>query len=174
MTVATLSRCAIFNNLDKEYIHYLHDSAKRIAIAKDQYVFHQNDTGEGMYIVLSGSVNIVLAENDTLSGNHVINTLKQGDFFGEICLLGKQPRTASAVAAEDTQLLFIHTEDFARQIDQNNINALKMGFNIALKLRTHVEKTNAAIINLYKQISATKAPKEIEKYKLKLLSEVLF
>ena len=49
-----------------------------------------------------------------------------------------------------------------------------MGYNIALMLSSHVEKTNTAIIKLFQQMDAPKAVTEIEKYKSKLLAEVLF
>lgn len=57
-----------------------------------------------MYVVIRGSVKVQIAENDY---QKTINTLKENDFFGEMSLLTGEPRTATVVAAEESEVLRI-------------------------------------------------------------------
>ena len=45
-------------------------------------------------------------------------TLGEGDYFGEIGLLEKRPRTASVIATDDTELYRIPGEDFLRIVNE--------------------------------------------------------
>ena len=47
----------------------------------------------------------------------VFALLGPGDFFGELALLDGQPRSADAIAAEDTRLLLLQRERFLRVLE---------------------------------------------------------
>lgn len=78
-----------------------------------EIIFHEGDKGERMFYVVNGLVNII--KNGIL-----INTMKAGEFFGEIAMLLNIPRTASAVvAAPDTQLIIISRRNFDTMLHDN-------------------------------------------------------
>ena len=62
-----------------------------------------------MYVVLSGKVKIY-------RGSHghetTLTVLKQGDFFGEMALLDRQPRSATVITTKATTLLVLYASDF--------------------------------------------------------------
>ncbi len=62
------------------------------------------------FIIVSGSVRIE-------RGGETINTLGDGDFLGEISLLDGGPRTATAVAESDCQLLVMTHQRFRQFLD---------------------------------------------------------
>lgn len=73
-------------------------------------VFHKDDPGDGFYGVLSGSVAFTV---DSVDGKELtLNVLGPGEFFGEIALLDGKGRSATALAREDCELLFIPRGDF--------------------------------------------------------------
>lgn len=64
----------------------------------------QGDTDREMYLVRSGRVEI----SRDLGGRRVVlGEIGPGDFFGEMALLESEPRSADAIALEDTTLLVI-------------------------------------------------------------------
>jgi len=57
-----------------------------------------------MFVVHKGSVKVQIKEE---SQTKTLNTLREGDFFGEMGLLTGEPRTATVIAEEETQVLEI-------------------------------------------------------------------
>ena len=58
-------------------------------------IFHKGEEGNSMFLIQKGSVEIILDEEK----NNVINTLTDGEFFGEMSLLTRQPRSATLRSA---------------------------------------------------------------------------
>ncbi|MEP7284578.1 MAG: cyclic nucleotide-binding domain-containing protein [Chloroflexota bacterium] len=68
-------------------------------------IFREGDPADGMYLVIDGTVRII---RKTKSGqNREINTIREGQSFGELGLLIERPRHASAVAGSDLTCLKI-------------------------------------------------------------------
>ncbi len=66
----------------------------------------EGDRGREFFVLLEG-------EADVTKGDRSINTMKKGDFFGEIALVTKMPRTATVTATSDVRVLVITERDFA-------------------------------------------------------------
>jgi cAMP-dependent protein kinase regulator len=74
-------------------------------------IFKQGDQANGMYFIESGRVNIIGEESTSTAatatdGNEkgiLISELQVGDYFGEIALVNKLPRSASAYAATESE-----------------------------------------------------------------------
>jgi len=76
---------------------------RRFAVGEE--VFHKDEPGDGFYGVLSGSVAFTV---DSVEGKELtLNVLGLGEFFGEIALLDGKGRSATALARDDCELLFI-------------------------------------------------------------------
>ncbi|NXK10463.1 RPGF4 factor, partial [Herpetotheres cachinnans] len=72
-------------------------------------VFNQGEEGTSWYIILKGSVNVVIY------GKGVVCTLQEGDDFGKLALVNDAPRAASIVLREDNcHFLRVDKEDFNR------------------------------------------------------------
>ncbi|OQR92983.1 protein kinase [Achlya hypogyna] len=83
-----------------------------MTVKREQYIFKQNAVEGKAYIVLSGDVHVVFEDGGTSS--HIVATLTGGDSFGELTLVTNMPRSASAVAATDVELILIQRRHFAR------------------------------------------------------------
>jgi CRP-like cAMP-binding protein len=79
-------------------------------VARGTTIFTKGDAGASMMAVLSGRVRIgsVSAEGKEVT----LNVIRPGEFFGEIALLDGKPRSADAVAIEDTLLMVIERSHF--------------------------------------------------------------
>ncbi len=69
-----------------------------------EVVFHQGDAGDRMYLVYSGKVRVLRAED---GGEVPLNTLYPGEHFGEMALVSGQARNATIRAAADSTLIAV-------------------------------------------------------------------
>lgn len=74
-------------------------------------VFKKGDTGDALYIVHEGQISIIV-KSGFFSPAKVLATLGPGDFFGEMALLDKSPRTATALTEKGAKLFVLLREDF--------------------------------------------------------------
>ena len=80
---------------------------------KDTMIFSENQPGQEMYIIQKGSIKITKIMNDN---EVMLAILKAGDMFGEMSLLEDKPRSASAVAHEDSVLMAVNKANFKRMV----------------------------------------------------------
>jgi CRP/FNR family transcriptional regulator, cyclic AMP receptor protein len=96
----------------------LHDEEDRKSLAKvldhvqlkeGARLFERGDRGNELYIVYSGKVEISIRD---LAGEKIVLTVaERGDLFGELSMIDNRPRTATAMALEDTELIVLNREN---------------------------------------------------------------
>jgi voltage-gated potassium channel len=74
-------------------------------------IIRKGDEGDSMYFIASGEVEVVLP--------HTIVRLQEGDFFGEVAVLGRIRRTATVIARRHSELLVLDAADVVKFMDQN-------------------------------------------------------
>lgn len=97
-----------------------------------EYVFKEGDIGEVMFIIHRGKINITKRTDD---GEKVLVTLGEGDFFGEMAIIDKEPRSASAIAAEETVCIVLDEVLFEQQMQRNAKIVKKILKNMSSRLR---------------------------------------
>jgi len=76
---------------------------------KKDYICHEGQPGNEMYIILKGSVGVyVTSAIGTLTRVAIIG---EGDFFGEMAIFDNLPRSASCIAIEDTMAVAVNKEN---------------------------------------------------------------
>jgi predicted acylesterase/phospholipase RssA/CRP-like cAMP-binding protein len=76
----------------------------------EQHVCRQGDSGDSLYLVIDGLVEIWLEQD---GGRQLIARLRAGDAVGEMSLLTGEPRAASVMAAVPTEILELDARTFA-------------------------------------------------------------
>ncbi len=99
---------------------------------KGTVLFNEGDEGEDMYIIRSGQVAI---RKRVPHGDIVVAVLEKGDFFGEMAMLERIPRTAGAEMVEDGDLIVIGSEIFGDMVKGNPEIAVRMLRKYSLRLR---------------------------------------
>ena len=99
---------------------------------KGTVLFNEGDEGEEMYIIRSGRVAI---KKRVAHGEIVVAVLEKGDFFGEMAVLERIPRTAGAEMVEDGDLIVIGSEIFGDMVKGNPEIAVRMLRKYSLRLR---------------------------------------
>ena len=79
-------------------------------------VFEQGDEGDAFYVVVQGSIKIS-------RGSTYLATLGPREGFGEMAILDRETRSATATAGEDTTLLRLDRDSFDRVVEQNPVVA---------------------------------------------------
>ena len=103
-------------------------------VKKDEVIFRQGESSSCMYRVRSGKVGIFL----DYGGEHQTKLTELGEerYFGEMGLLDKAPRSATAVALSDkTSLQVIYEEDFALCFEENSAGMLSLLKEMSMRLR---------------------------------------
>ena len=82
-----------------------------------EFLFREGDVGDCAYIIESGKVEVSVQ-----NGDHklTIATLGEGDLVGEMAIIDNLPRTASAMAAEDTLVIAIPLDYIHQKIDHSD------------------------------------------------------
>lgn len=81
-----------------------------------EVIFEENSSGDEMYIVHSGRVR--LSTRGEGGEDVTLATVGEGGFFGEMTLIDGSPRSATAVAEEDTRLVALDRSKFLYMIQQ--------------------------------------------------------
>jgi len=92
-------------------IRLFRNSTNFRAYKAGEVIFREGDVGAEMFVVRNGSVDIRLGEK-------TVATLAQDEIFGEMALVDKQPRSATAVAATDCELVPIDMKHFLFLVTQ--------------------------------------------------------
>jgi len=92
---------------DLQLVQYL----KRVPLFKrGDTIFRKDDPGQHFYVVLEGAVKIALPGE--FGQEALVALLRGGEFFGELALFDRSPRSATATALEDTRCALLAGEDF--------------------------------------------------------------
>lgn len=75
--------------------------------SKDTVIFREGETADEAYIVRSGAVEITTEKNGR---KVVLNRVTQHQLLGEMALIDDQPRSATATAIQDTEVLIMGRE----------------------------------------------------------------
>ena len=142
----------IFAELDDTAIATLARLSQKRRCAKDSPVFFENEQGDFFFMILEGRIKVTILGDD---GREVIlSILSPGDFFGEMALLDNEPRSATAIAIEDTELLSLHRTDFQAVIADNReiMSALIRILSARLRRANHQIST-LALLDVYGRVA---------------------
>jgi CRP/FNR family cyclic AMP-dependent transcriptional regulator len=105
----SLSRVPLFKRLTPEELEKLAHDVDQINFKADETIFNEMDTGDALYVVDSGLVRIWVLDEDVKPVT--LAELKEGEFFGELAVLDRGPRSTNATAITDTVLHRLSSDD---------------------------------------------------------------
>lgn len=138
-----LARHALFRNTSPTLLDGMIKFATVRRVRAGEEIFAKGDPGQSLQGVLSGRVCIytVSPENEEV----FLNILEAGELFGEIALMDGGPRTASARAMTDADLLQVHRDHFVPYLRQYPELALSMIPVLCGRIRMNVEFIEDAV-----------------------------
>jgi voltage-gated potassium channel len=104
VTFAMVAQVPLFAHLDARSIAELVAILRARSVAAGTTIVRKGDRGDAMFLIASGAVDV-----NAPSGKV---RLAEGDFFGEMALLSREPRSATVTAVRATDLLVLDVDDF--------------------------------------------------------------
>jgi CRP/FNR family cyclic AMP-dependent transcriptional regulator len=150
MTV--LRALPIFETLDDECLKPLMRVAMLRAIPRHTVVLNAGDSTDNIYFVLSGSLKVQVSDED---GREVIlSKLGPGELFGEMGVLDENPRSATVLAVEPSQVVVMGKADFKQCLIDNPDVALFIMRNLTKRLRMADRNIESlALLDVYGRVA---------------------
>jgi len=134
-------RCPFFTGMTEGEIAEVLRLCRRRTFASGEAVFQQGETGDFLYVILSGEVAVVTGDGE----NKREVRLGPGEVFGEMALLEDEPRSASVWALEESILLGASAAVLRARMPSLRSKVLE---NIALQLTHNLRKADRDITEL--------------------------
>jgi CRP-like cAMP-binding protein len=156
---AILRTIPIFSSLSDAQIAKLARLTTLRLCRKDEVIFYEDEEGDFFFVILDGRVKVtLLGIPDRFTRGYgrevVLSILGPGDFFGEMALVDNEPRSATAVAIEESELLCLHRSDFQSALtDYRGVTqALLRSLTARLRKANH-QLATLAIVDGYGRVA---------------------
>lgn len=165
----------LFEGIDDQYIdEFLSSLPDPIHLQKGEFLWHENDPGDSMYILKDGKLDVIIHAKQPIEGEIVIASIETGAVIGEVCVFGEKTRSASIRAVGDSELLVIDGKNFQQKVKQKDIGVLQMCYNVSKILTQRLIMANEFIRKIQQISDKTVVKSELEHYRQRFFHESLF
>ena len=134
-----LSHVSLFRRLESDELERLAERVEQVEYPAGETIFNENDKGDALYVVDSGSVRIWVLDED--AEPVTLAELNPGDFFGELAVLDRGPRSSNATAITDIVLHRLSSDHFQEFLLQHPEASIDVICEIGARMR----QTNALV-----------------------------
>jgi CRP-like cAMP-binding protein len=124
-----LANVRMFSSLNKKELTLISKAADVVNVAAGKEIVTEGTPGHEFYLILNGTAVVK-------RGGRKVATLGPGDYFGELALLDRGPRSATIVADTPMELVIIGQREFLGVLDQVPAVSLKLLVSMAARLRS--------------------------------------
>jgi CRP/FNR family transcriptional regulator len=128
-----LAEAPLFEALNEEDASALRAGIIDVHLDRGERLFSEGDTGDKLYIILSGKIKLTKAAPD--GRENLLSVHGPGEMFGELSLFDPIPRTSSATAVTNAQLAGIAHDDLRSWLSTRPEVAMHMLQALAQRLR---------------------------------------
>jgi CRP/FNR family cyclic AMP-dependent transcriptional regulator len=148
-----LRQADMFYDLTESQLGMVAALCSEITPKTGEIIFEENSTGDGLYVVASGTVEILVnpalvqsTSAGQLSSPLTIATIRRGQTFGEVALVDQGLRSASAkCTSKKTRLLVIPRDGLIKLCDHHPDLGYRLMRNMAADLAFKIRGTDLAI-----------------------------
>ncbi|HEX6490114.1 MAG TPA: cyclic nucleotide-binding domain-containing protein [Gaiellaceae bacterium] len=110
--VELIRRAPLFARCSRKELGEIARVADEIDLRAGKEMTRQGAPGREFFVLLEGTAEV-------LRGGRTVNVLGAGDFFGEIALVSRLPRTATVVATSPVRALVVTDRSFKRLLEHS-------------------------------------------------------
>ncbi len=111
------------------------------AFRDGEYIVQQGEIGECMYVIQSGSVEVVRRAGDK---EFSLAVLGEGDFFGEMALFDREVRSAGVRALGEVWILTLEKRSFLRHVRRDP----SLAFRILEKMAHRIRSLDSRVVEM--------------------------
>lgn len=100
-----------------------------------EVIVHEGESGNSMYVILEGQVEVVLGQTTT---TRQLAVLGEGDFFGEMEIFDATVRSATVRAKGEARILTVDKETLLRRMQEDP----SLAFHFLETMSTRLRRTN--------------------------------
>jgi CRP-like cAMP-binding protein len=123
-----LAKVPLFKALSKKELQTIARASDDVDVPKGKVLVEEGKPGHEFFLIIGGNASVK-------RGKKEIAKLGPGQYFGELALLDRGPRSASVIAKDDMELLVLGQREFAGVIDEVPTLAHKLLTTMAQRLR---------------------------------------
>jgi len=114
------------------------DDLETVTFSKGDVIFEQGALADRAYIIHKG---IVMVTSSRGGQEIVVDALRRGDFVGEMALVDDKPRSATAIAGEETVCAVITKEELDASMSQSDLLVYALIKLLTHRLRKQTERS---------------------------------
>lgn len=141
-----LTQSPLFRNLDETERAQILIIGRVRTCRADEVIFREGDAGDGLFIVVKGSVRI---SKRSATGEEALAVLEPPAYFGEMALIDLAARAADAIANGPTELFFIPLRELRSLIEVHHQMALKILYALCEVLAQRLRETNERYMSIF-------------------------
>ncbi len=142
MNQDVVRRAPLFAALDDEDVEALRSTMSTTHLQRGEILFREGQRGDRLYVIVEGKVK--LGRSSTDGRENLMAILGPGEMFGELSLFDPGPRTATATAVADTELIGMGNESLHEYLKDRPAVSLALLASLARRLR----RTNDSVADL--------------------------
>ena len=139
-------RVPLFKGLETEDVAKIFSKGMTMEVEKGNVLFYQGTTGNQMYVVLGGRI-------DLYDGKKHLTSMKTGDLFGEMAVILNEPRSASAIAGETSRVFVLSETVFEKLMTKRA--AIRILLNIIGVMARRLREMNTKLAETRAALAAT-------------------
>ena len=128
--IVFLKKIHLFHGLEEDELAAIASELDEVSFPNGAVIFEQGGKADSFYLIYGGTVRIARKHNKK---EFQLARLVREDYFGEMALLARRGRSATATAEADTSLLVLSRADFEKIFKQNP--DLKLNMQVAIHSR---------------------------------------
>jgi CRP/FNR family cyclic AMP-dependent transcriptional regulator len=149
-----LKAVPFFNQLTESEIEIIRGIAAEKHYPKNAVVLTEGEMGDSLYMIQSGKVRVFISDQD--GREMILKILSAGDFFGEMSMIDKQPRSASVTTIEASVFLVLSHAAFERCVERVPRMATLVMRILAQRVREADRKIGTlAMMDVYGRVAST-------------------
>ncbi len=149
-----LRSVTLFKELTDADLAVIEELATTKTVARGSVILSEGEIGDSLYVITEGRVKVFIGDEE---GREVIlKMLGAGDFFGELSLIDRQPRSASVAALENCTMQVLSHKTFQQCLASTPRIAVTVMTALAKRMRDADRKISTlALMDVYGRVAHT-------------------